>query len=566
MLTATCLLLGSVAFLPDGLSDARFRVRTDRGEANIAFAERDGVARAEGPWVRAELRVDRVRGLGKLVVTTLDDLTIFSEALELRSTLGPVAVADRAFRFQPLLPGHRAHQDPSSPHAVRLGDGDSTVTFPGYDNFPSIEVERFAENDTRIRFELDHAANHPHFSYACEATRKPKANRFGFAWDPDVREPARTELSALTRKKGDVRTFAFRFSVGRPREIYWKAREAAPYRAVMVFTDHADQALYERFRAVLYGDSDPARHNSGGFLGHRLPFTKSVFTRNDGATLQLARADYRAMALEAAARGVEFGPHTVTSNRDTREQTAAGLEVFAKLGATTWIDHSPLTNCEAIGNQGWNPASPYYVLDFLKRFGYRALWSPVDIAGGEEHLNMMRPEAPSFRRLLVFENPRVAPGFWFFATHRVFDRFEKIQALFGRANLDRFAAERGVLVAHTYLDFHRPASGYNERSWLIARGARRYVLKPEANALLGELARRRDAGELWIPTVRDFVDHVAATRDVSIDWDHDGAVVAHNRSGRDLPAFQLVHASSGRAIPFPLKNGERRVVAETSKP
>lgn len=558
---STLVLLATAQALPNGVADARFRIRADRGEANVAFLQRGDAAVAEGAFVRAELTIDRAQGLGRLVVTMLEDVTIFAETLEFRSTLSPVTFSDRAFRFRPLEPGNRAHQDPWSPHAVRLGDGPAALTVPGFDTFPSIEIERFAADDTRVRFELDHAANHPHLSYACEPARKPKVSRFGFAWDPDAAQPARTELSALVRKKGDVRTFTFRFVTGTPKDFFWKAREPAPYRSTMVFTDHADQALYERFRAVLYGDSDPARAASGGFLGHRIPLTKALFTRNDGGSLQLARADYLAMAKEAAARGVvEFGPHTATSNRDTREQTAAGLTVFATLGATTWIDHSPLTNCEAVGNQGWNPQSPYYVLDLLKRFGYRALWSPIDVAGGEEHLNMMRPEEPSFRRTLLFENARVAPGFWLFATHRVFDLFEKIQALFGRANLDRFVADRGVLVAHTYLDFHRPASGYNERSWLVARGARRYSLKPEANALLAELARRRDANEIWIPTVRDFVDHLAAVRDVSLDADANGNVIVENRSGRDLPGFQLVRGSTGAAFSFPLKKGERRAV------
>jgi hypothetical protein len=560
-LTSLAFLVALSASYPDGISEARFRTRTDRGEANLTFSVREGgVFVAEGAWVRAELLVDRARGRGSLTVTTLEGYAVFAEALEFRASLSPVLVADRAFRFRALEPGRRANQDALSPRAVRLGQGDATLTFPGYDSFPSVEVERFAPDDTRIRFELDHAANHPHFAYACEATQKPKASRFGFAWDPDAAQPARTEMSALLRKKGDVRTFMFRFSMGRPKELFWKAREPAPYRAAMVFTDHADQALYERIRAVLFGDSDPSRQASSGFVGHRLPLTKTVFTRNDGGSLQLARADYMAMAVLAASGGIEFGPHTVTASRDSREQTAAGLEVFARLGATTWIDHSPLTNCEAIGNQGWNPESPYYVLDLLRKFGYRALWSPIDVVGGEEHLNQMRPEEPAFRRALVFENARVAPGFWLFATHRVFDRFDKIRALFGRANLDRFVDERGVLIAHTYLDFHRPASGYNERSWLIAKGARRYILKPEANALLAELARRRNSGEIWIPTVRDFVDYVVAVGNVVVDLDESGAVVVENRAGRDLPGFQLVRASTGTAIPFPLKKGERRAV------
>ena len=408
----------------------------------------------------------------------------------------------------------------------------------------AMRVAGSASDALEVVLEADHHKNHP-FRPFRECVD---------AYDPEA-SPERMSRSPAPRKAGD------RLSV---RARLWPSegpgllplRYARGYRAALVFTDHADQSRLAHLQALMYGSS--AEGASGGFVGHGLGMTKSVFERSRRrGPLQLSEPAYRAaVSTLVQQHGIEIGPHSVGDGPDKREQTAASLPEFKSIGgAPVWIDHQPMTNCEALCNEGASPGSRYYLVDQLKAHNFRYAWAGTDIKAPPDGLNMFEPGRLQARVPVLYSHSAVDPDlerpillFSAVWQYHVLDRFLRE---FSDERIDRMEAERGLHIAHTYLDAMNNGPGHRGKSLMEAVGDEVRLKAPVATWLAG-LGRRQHAGTLWVAGIVAVADHLTGMQSVKIDGQGREARVRATEEVQDasflIPGAAVTPSVNGRAL------------------
>lgn len=387
-----------------------------------------------------------------------------------------------------------------------------------------------------VTLELDDSRNHP-VVFASRCKRR---------WFPPSPRILRSRRLRKTGQTAEWKVL-LRMSSGAP--IY-KTRLARGFSAAVVFADHADQSAPGPLRALLLGRSDASFDKPrGGFVGNGLHLTKTLFARRS-PNPQMEDPRVRALARAASARGIELGPHSATPYIDSRSSTEAALKLFKPLGRT-WIDHQPDTNCEAFSSRGWSPKSPCFISDLLVKHGFVYVWTGDDMKL-PVGINMLLPRRPSDRASFFFPFPSLASDItsrekrlwlfrsvWFYQGPRVFGSRLSPSAL---ASLIR---ERGIFIAHTYLDAHHPRGHKRHRLALIHRTSGNFFrIHPLVEAVLAHMGRLQRKGLLWVPSVMELGDHLRGVDAVRVMPGPGGALILQNPLGRAVRGLTVrVHGS-----------------------
>ena len=459
-----------------------------------------------------------------------------------RFVLDPVrrgAMVDRAYRRVPLA---------FRQHASALGPRRLTVTLEGalqgvpltLDGGPGVQglmVRHRRDQAYSADLELDHRRNHPFWCY--RRCVKKKRQRVG-----------RRQLSLGLRRAGQRRQLTATWTVG-PARLVTPGRFPRGLGAALVLVDHADQSSAPKLEALAYGRTGAlSRGRTGGrypgLVNRGLAYTKTIFLKRDGPYhRQLEDPRYRRLLDHMARRGVEIGVHSPTGRRDPPARARPLLQRFrAAFAGRTWVDHQPNTNCEAIGNRGWDPRSRWYMLKHLSDVGIDHLWSGRDLPLAWGSLNLLAPGRRARRRPVLYRHTRMAaPGrpppvvfttAWMFVPRRRLERY-----LSGRW-LRRLVRERGLFLGHTYLDTHRREKFFERRSWLERLGPGQYALRPEMDRLFARLGRWQARGDLWVAGVEAVAGHLMAAMDVDLDHRPRGQVRVTAPAGRALRGLTLL--------------------------
>ncbi len=298
----------------------------------------------------------------------------------------------------------------------------------------------------------------------------------------------------------------------------WPAGRAAAF----VITDHADQSSGETLHALLAGASDAdLEHPIGGLLGHGIPITKALFlrggARHGGARPQLEDASFVALAERMRAAGNELVPHSATPLPDQRATTEQALVWFAARGAHTWIDHQPQTNCEGFCQAGWHARTG--IADLLAAHDFRDVWDLSEWAGPElderdpRHLERAAATVWPLGRLEA-DGPE---SLWMFRSTWAFIPTGQFFARYAPAKLDRLEHDRGIHIAHTYLEtLHPKRTFFGQRNLMLRSPNGRVTLDPRFEALLADLHRRSERGSLWVAPLGPVADRLRALRQVRL--------------------------------------------------
>jgi hypothetical protein len=304
-------------------------------------------------------------------------------------------------------------------------------------------------------------------------------------------------------------------------------------RAAVVFTDHADRTDPAVLRALLYGSSDPKlpSYGEGGFFGHGLKITKSFFARAWKGGLESDPAAQK-LADELVEHGSEVASHSPTASADTRDVVAAEMPVFERWRATTWIDHEPYTNCEAISNQGWEEQGKYAIRDLLRKNGYLWIWEANDVAGfsGPRLDNVFTVGAPSAAAPVFFPLP-MDPRLWVFKTTWFYGLPEHMGAALDEPAFDKLEKERGLFLGHTYFSPSPKtthAAALKERIVAHEQPDGRYDLDGAFDAGLARLGERVKSGTLVSMTWEAAGTRLLALEDVVVTYLPDGGVQLDN--------------------------------------
>ncbi len=303
-----------------------------------------------------------------------------------------------------------------------------------------------------------------------------------------------------------------------------KAKFPDGRRAALAITDHADQTTARTLAALAHGRSDKPS-SSSGLLAHHLRITKSLFAHGTDRP-QLEDPAVVKLADELFTAGFEIVPHSATPKRDERPVTVAALDTFSRWRARTWIDHQPETNCEAFGDQGFRSTGKFAIADLLAAHGYDYVWAEVDLEPGP--LNLLRPDHFAQRAPTVWPIGRLdvggPAGLWMFRSQWAFLEAKHFYNMYSPAALDRLERERGLTVAHTYLDtYHPPHTKFGLKNLLVPvdandkpGGLGPVKLAFEFERLLAALEARQDRGTLWIPTLAALGDRLRAVADLKL--------------------------------------------------
>jgi len=428
--------------------------------------------------------------------------------------------------------------DPWTYKLAFFGRKPSSVAFVGGFGIPSARLAAETDGSYALDIELDHAGNHPFEVYeGCHdktSTKHPKQ-----------------QMGRQVRRPGESRSYSFMFVAGNPTPVRI-SRLPRGYRAALSFTDHADQSSTEKLAALLYGDSkaDPTTA-VGGFIGHNLGFTKTVFAINRGSySPQLERSDYHRLLATAVGLvdSFEVGSHSPSGLRDNPGETLPSLERlhgFQRGGSSgepvgmVWIDHQPDTNCEAVTNLGWNPDSEWFMLDGLAKLGFRYFWAGHDVKLRAGRLNMLKSAVPDARVSLLYSNNRFSEragqseGLYLWPSFWTFSKRDRFYGLFSDEALLRLIDEEGIHIAHSYLDSFRRKGRFKNRSHFVRRN-KRLVMRPEMDERLQRMEELQAKGDLWVAGIGVIGDHLLKLPEIDLEYTPEGKCRITNRGSRKV--------------------------------
>lgn len=331
--------------------------------------------------------------------------------------------------------------------------------------------------------------------------------------------------------------------------------------AALTITDHADQSSARTLAALQH-----ALHV------HKLVITKALFAHGSDRP-QLEDPHVVKLADELYADGSEIVPHSATPKRDDRAVTVAALDTFARWKARTWIDHQPETNCEAFGDQGFRSTGRFAIADLLASHGYDYVWAEVDLEAGP--LNLLRPDHLSQRAPTLWPIGRLdvggPAGLWMFRSQWSFLEARHFYNMYSPAALDRLERERGLHVAHTYLEtYHPPHTKFGLKNLLAPVDAHEppggpgaVKMAPEFDRLLAALQARQERGTLWMPTLAALGDRLRAVAAVKLSFGADHRVIVTSQTPLPGATFVVARPDAPVRVNGELPRGLRSERGET---
>ena len=401
------------------------------------------------------------------------------------------------------------------------------------------------DGSARLKLELEAAASHPFRVWSdcvVEATDKPIVTR-----------PPAVDLSARKVAAGDRATLSLQL-LPEASSVPLTLRYPNGARAALVLTDHADQSNVTRLGALMYGKSTyqaplAGRGGSRGFANRGLGLTKAVFAFTASGYAKQMEDPRFIELLEALAKdGIEIGSHSASGDPDSPQKTGEGLARLAPFGSSTWIDHQPTTNCEALTNSGRAET-----LKLLAAAQYRYAWSGIE--DRRTTLNMFEPVTVTPTSAPLYQHPLTGDLWLFPSRWMALERGEFFERLSPEA-LDRLEAERGLSIAHTYLDIFIEESGTRLDKWtLLEKIPNGYRLSDEADAVFARLQKRQKQGRLWVTSLRALAEHLLDV--AQVQWTLTGDVLVL-RSGRAVKGLSLLRPD-GEVRVVDLEAGETRL-------
>ncbi|MBL8916764.1 MAG: hypothetical protein JNM17_39040 [Archangium sp.] len=340
---------------------------------------------------------------------------------------------------------------------------------------------------------------------------------------PIVTRPPLLEQSARVVKAGERTSLSLQFFPQTP-WVPVVLRYPNGFRGAFVLTDHGDQVSSTRLGALMYGkatfkDALVGRGGKKGFANHGLTLTKVVFAyTTEGYARQLDEDPKVAELYDALVKdGIELGSHSASGDPDSVERTTSGLQQLAKWSPSTWIDHQPTTNCEALTNKGRDET-----LKILAAQNFRYAWSGEETRAGKE-LNLFQPSSMKPVSSVLYQHP-LTGSLWLFPSRWMALPKEEFFERLSAKSLEKLETERGLVIAHTYLDIFIEGSATRLDQWsLLEKIPNGYALTAEADEAFERLAKHQKQGKLWVTTLRSLGDFM---RDVDqLTWRIEGSTV-----------------------------------------
>jgi hypothetical protein len=218
-------------------------------------------------------------------------------------------------------------------------------------------------------------------------------------------------------------------------------------------------------------------------------------------------------------------------------------------------------------NQGYQ-SGPFGIVDLLQKYGYGYAWSGIDVPAGS--LNLLSPRRLDRYAPVLWPAGRLSAGtpagLWLFSTMMTYVDNPQFFKLYSKKPIDQLERERGLHIAHTYLEvFHPPSSLLVKRN-LMVPGKRPGEVVPDAKleSLFQALAMRVARGSLWVPTLSQLGDHLKAMATVSVRLQSDGSALVRAPMALTGATFVLPRPNLTVLVDGQPPKGQRTSRKETS--
>jgi len=437
---------------------------------------------------------------------------------------------------------------------------------------PEVSSLQLNTPKNQLWINLDYQRDHPFFRFPLQPD--------SINW--------KTEHSASKYRRGDRRQFAFSIHLGGIQSILPRfMKNPGGYLATYIWTEHADWTNIRSNRATYFGSETITNADAavGGFVKYNIPVTKSVFYANPDSTRNSEVTGGRFTELESSIltdpqlpdfldqiheAGSEICLHTPEQYTTTPKRIREAMQFIQQhYGPSSWIDHGNnngfQNNREDLVCDATLKKSPFYALDLWPKHGVNYLHNSYyeEMPG----VDFWQFDGSMDKPYAGFGDFWPKPDFWTHPTYsNALVHWPTTSAMFvpsdglweyffGKKKLDEFISNWGTQINHCYPAWVDPEKGfwtYDADSEMIAQ--------PGFNATLQRMADLRDAGQLNVCTIQNYLDYRTALENIQYQYFPDGHVEVKNLGNTDIP--QLAMVTSGDYI---LVNGLkpfRKKVAE----
>jgi hypothetical protein len=370
------------------------------------------------------------------------------------------------------------------------------------------------------------------------------------------------------------------------------------YLAGYVFTEHADGGNIRTQRAAYFGSEDISKVKDavGGFVGHKIPVTKSVFYADAGSLSGSSIRDDPdwPQFLDFLDQLNETGNydiclHTPDGSNSNRALLNESIKFMKnRFDTRTWIDHGMYTgqiNRECIVADGLNPNSEYYAADLWNEYDTRYFWSPaVEVIressiveklmklkfydasatlwkryfSPEElnkmgfytsikqmvtryqdkgEMNSLRPyKGNAFPTPLFWQHLTQTRNFYSWVTDysKVESKLSAKKITIERKLINNLVSDWGLFIQHGYY-----VSNENDNDVLSVRNGK-IVINQYFDQILEIMSQKYEERELYITTIRHLLDYWLLLEKISFEYMPDGEIYVNNCNNESIKGLSLV--------------------------
>jgi len=467
---------------------------------------------------------------------------------------------------------------------VRFGKGSTSALIY---HTPGVSSLQLNSRKNLLFVNLDYSLDHPFIKIPFQAGGEGK-------W---------IDISASQYKPGDERINTFSLHFGSLPDILPRIMLVpGGYMAGYIFTEHADGGNLRTHRAAYFGSENNKypKDAEGGFSGHQIPVTKSVFFDEFDEGLNRLpdstsnEREYLELLDQLHLLGNDICLHTPEEGNSTRNSMREAI-MFMKerYGSRSWIDHGMYqgnNNREAFSADGLDSASQYYAGDLWAEADIRYFWSPAveairfanprpslmqslkalkfqtlftefwgrynylrlyngkntfEALGKVLHskftmleLNSQRPiKGHSFPTPLYWQNPTYSGQFYSWPTE--FD-YNGVTRHLDSANAGDEMRNLDILIEKRGVFFNH---GYYVRNHphdeILTLHEGELVINPYFDNVLAYMDQKRDEGGLLLTTVRDLLDYRLQVENIEFDYKPDGSIDVVNNNHQEVRGLSL---------------------------
>jgi hypothetical protein len=474
---------------------------------------------------------------------------------------------------------------------VRFGNANRSALI--YDT-PDVSSMQLDSKGSELFVNLEYSQDHPHIHIPYQEDKKGR-------WE---------DQSIASYNSGSERSNSFSVYFSNLPQIVPRLMSLPyGYLAGYVFTEHADGGDIRVHRAVYFG-SDTITHAKeaiGGFVGNKIPSTKSVFYANpehssySSIINDQGDEEYLDFLDQLESTGLyEICLHTPEGENSNRKLLEESIKYMKnRYDAVTWIDHGMYdgkNNRECLVADGLNPSSEYYAADLWEKYNTHYFWSPsVEVIRASSQVSIKE----SIGKFKLYS---ASVTLWqrFFSADELTKMnffpafFELLHRFSYNGEMNSLNTRQGEAYPTPLYWLHKTRTGsfyswatdyendytriwkkkadnecvaelqqldqlINDYGIFVNHGYYcrnrvdhdltyehdgRVYLNPYFNKILENMALKRDEGDLYITTIRDLMNYWILTEDVTFKYIPDGSIDIINNSGKPINGLSLIIHSS----------------------